>query len=306
MRKRRFDNGHFTSIKPDTGVIRNVFLILLGIVFLSSCEKFKGSQEVPAYITIDSIYITTDYALQGSASAHITDAWVYVDGQIMGAFEFPAKFPVLANGTHQVTVMAGIKKNGISATRATYDFYAPIVYNVKLGIDSVTKLKTLKTTYATNTNFVWREDFEGTSISLDTTTRSTVPVSLTPEGSPLSIEGLHSAIMVTDSVNDFAEAQSHNEYPIPFAPVYLELNYNVNTILTVGLILLGPSAYIQTPIVNLNVTNGKSKKIYIDLTPSLNGTYGVDHFMVYFGAFKDAGIKQGIIILDNIKVVTTK
>lgn len=306
MRKSRFVNGHFFSLKPDKRVVRSIFLFFLGFLFLTSCEKFKGSQEVPAYLSIDSIFIYTDYAMQGSASSNITDAWVYVDGQIMGAFEFPAKFPVLQNGTHKVTIMAGVKKNGISATRTTYDFYAPVVYNVKLGLDSVTKLKTLKTTYASNTNFLWKEDFEGTSIKLDSTTRSTVPVNLTPEGSPLSIEGLHSAIMVTDSINDFAEAQSHDKYPIPFAPVYLELNYNVNTILTVGLILLGPSAYIQTPIVNLNVTNGKAKKIYIDLTPSLNSTYGVDHFMVYFGAFKESYLKQGVIILDNIKVVTTK
>ncbi|MCX6281650.1 MAG: hypothetical protein NTU51_06790 [Bacteroidetes bacterium] len=287
-------------------MVRNLCLFFLGVILLASCEKFKGDQEVPAYLSIDSIYIYTDYAIQGSASHNISDSWVYVDGQLIGAFQMPAKFPVLQMGTHKVTIMPGIKKNGISSTRATYDFYAPISFNAKFGIDSVTKLRTLKTTYASNSNFLWKEDFEGTSIKLDTTNRSTVPVRVTSEGSPLTIEGLHSGIMITDSVNDFAEAQSHDEFLIPFAPVYLELNYNINTILTVGVILTGPSAFIQTPVVNLNVTNNKSKKIYIELTPALNSTTGIDHFRVYFGAFKDANVKNGVIVLDNIKVVTTK
>ncbi|MEI6889544.1 MAG: hypothetical protein ACOYM0_06460 [Bacteroidales bacterium] len=289
-----------------TWFARTLCLFFLGLAALTSCEKFKDGQEIPAYLSIDSIYIYTDYALQGSASQNITDAWVYVDGQLLGAFELPAKFPVLQKGTHKVTIMSGIKTNGISSTRSAYDFYAPINFSMKFGMDSVTKMKIIKTTYASNSSFLWKEDFEGTSIKLDSTNRSTVPVKVTPGGSPLTIEGLHSAIMVTDTVNDFAEAQSHDEFIIPYAPVYLELNYNINTIVTVGVIMTGPSVYIQMPILNLNVTNNKAKKIYIDLTPALNSSSGTNLFRVYFGAFADASLKQGIIILDNIKVVSTK
>jgi len=291
---------------PNARFLPGFCLFFIGVVVLTSCEKFEGDQEVPAYLSVDSIYIYTDYSTQGSTSHNITDAWVYVDGQLIGAFEMPAKFPVLQEGIHKVTILAGIKKNGIASTRVAYDFYAPINYNVKFGIDSVTKLKTLKTTYASDANFLWREDFEGTSISLDTTNRSTVPVKTTSEGSLLTIEGLHSAMMITDSVHNFAEAQSHGSFAIPLAPVYLELNFNINTVLTVGVILTGPSAYYQMPVLNLNITNNKSKKIYIELTPALNSTTGIDHFRVYFGGFMDAGLKQGIIILDNIKVITTK
>ena len=306
MLKSRFEKRVILKFMQDNYHVRYFYLLFLGIIVLTSCEKFKGDQEVPGYLSIDSIYIYTDYSIQGSASHNITDAWVYVDGQLIGAFEMPARFPVLQNGIHKVTIMPGIKKNGIASTRTPYDFYMPINFNAKFGMDSVTKLNTLKTSYASNSNFLWKEDFEGTSIRLDTTNRSTVPVKVTPEGSPLTIEGLHSAMMVTDTVHDFAEAQSHDEFVIPFAPVYLELNYNVNTILTVGVILTGPYSFIQMPVINLNVTNNRSKKIYIELTPALNSTSGIDHFRVYFGAFKEASLKQGVIILDNIKVITTK
>ncbi len=293
-------------LMPGTRIVGGFCLFLLGIIVLSSCEKFSGSQEIPAYLSIDSISIYSDYSTQGSASHNVTDAWVYVDGQLIGAFEMPAKFPVLQSGTHKVTVLAGIKKNGISATRTAYDFYAPINYNMKFGMDSVTRMKTIRTTYATSASFMWKEDFEGSSISLDSTNRSTVPVKTTPEGSPLTIEGLHSAIMITDTAHDFAEAQSHTDYVIPIATVYLEMNYNTNTILTVGVILTGAAAFIQLPIINLNPTNGKSKKIYIELTPALNYTTGIDHFRVYFGGFLDTGLTQGVMVIDNVKIVTSK
>ncbi|MEI8005705.1 MAG: hypothetical protein WCI48_05825 [Bacteroidota bacterium] len=306
MRKRRFQTRIIKQFMPGTRYTIGFSFFILGMIILTSCEKFKGSQEVPAYLKIDSIYITTDYSTQGSASHNITDAWVYVDGQLIGAFEMPCKFPVLQSGIHKVAVMAGIKVNGISSTRAAYNFYTPINLNVKFGIDSVTSLNTIHTTYSTSANFLWREDFEGTSISLDTTNRSTVPVKTTAEGSPLTIEGIHSAIMLTDSTNDFVEVQSHVNFPIPLSEVYLELNYNINTILTVGVILTGYSSYLQMPVVNLNVTNGKVKKIYIDLTPALNATTGIDHFRVYFGGFKAAGVKQGIMVLDNVKLITSK
>lgn len=306
MRKRRFETRIIKQFMPGTRYTIGFSFFIFGMIVLTSCEKFQGSQEVPAYLKIDSIYITTDYSTQGSASSSITDAWVYVDGQLIGAFEMPAKFPVLQSGVHKVAIMPGIKINGISSTRGAYDFYTPINMNVKFGLDSVTGLKTLHTTYSTSTNFLWREDFEGTSISLDTTNRSTVPVKTTPQGSLLTIEGLHSAIMTTDSTNDFAEAQSHANFVIPLSEVYLELNYNINTITTVGVILTGTSAYIQMPVLNLNVTNGRVKKIYIDLTPALNSTTGIDHFRVYFGGFKDSDVKQGIIVLDNVKLITSK
>jgi hypothetical protein len=306
MHKRRSEIWNNMLHMPDVRFLP-VYCFFIPVIFvLASCEKFKGDQQVPAYLSIDSIYIYTDYATQGSTSQNITDAWVYVDGQFIGAFELPAKFPVLEMGIHKVEVMAGIKKNGISATRWAYEYYAPIIYNVKFGIDSLTKMHTLKTTYSTSANFLWKEDFEGTSMSLDSTNRSLVPVLRTPEGSNLTIEGLHSAMMVIDSLHDFAEAQSHDVFPISFAPTYVELNFNTNNVLTVGVILYGPSAFYQIPILNLNVTNNQQKKIYVDLAPALTGYPGVDQFRVYFGTFKDTGVKQGVIILDNIKVITSK
>jgi hypothetical protein len=289
---------------------RKPLLSLISLLFfsLTACEKFSGSQEVPAYISIDSIYLTTNYTNQGTSSHNITDAWIYVDDILIGDFQMPARVPALFTGIHTVTILPGIKKNGIASTRVDYLFYAPIVNKVKMAPDSTTNLKTQKTVYASSAKFVWLENFEGVAFSLDTTKRSAAAIQRTPTGSPYTFkdEGLHSGMVVLDSAHSFFECQSHDEYAIPMAPVYLEMNFNVNTTLTVGVIVYGISSLYQVPIINLNPTNNTWKKIYIDLTTSINAYSGYT-YRVYLGAFHDStSYSQNLILIDNFKILTNK
>jgi hypothetical protein len=271
----------------------------------TSCEKFSRDQTIPAYISIDSIYLQTDYNAQGSASQNITDAWVYVDDYLIGTFQLPARFPVLYEGKHNLSVIAGIKRNGIASTRVTYPFYSTITQSVNLVPDSTVSVNLLKATYFSTTIFPWMEAFEDVSISLDTTSRSTVNIEETPAGSPLAFEGVHSGIVLMDSARNFFEAETHNYFPIPKAPVYLEMNFNTNSTFQAGVIIYTTDYIIyQTPILNLAPTNNKWKKIYIDLTTTLNSYTNSTKFKVYFGGFKDAKVANATILLDNLKIVT--
>src|SRR5687767_2026929 len=94
------------------------FFTLLIISFLVSipftgCDK---EEPVPSYIHIDSISLNSIYSTQGTSDHKITDAWVFVNEQYVGVYELPATFPVLYEGTQNIRIKAGIKKNGISAT----------------------------------------------------------------------------------------------------------------------------------------------------------------------------------------------
>jgi hypothetical protein len=271
-----------------------------------SCEKFKGDQSIPAYLSIDSIYITTDYNKQGTNSQNITDVWVYVDDEFLGAYELPARFPVLKSGTHSLKLWPGVKKNGIAATRIAYEYYVPIQRNVTLKEDSTSKLGILKSTYQVPAFFPWMEDFENAGISLDTTRRSTAYIDKTPAGSPFTFEGNHSGMVVMDSIHDFFECQTHSEYTIPHSSVFLEMNFNTTNTLTVGVFSYSGISVTQTPILTLNRTNGNWKKIYIDLTTTLNAYQGMTSFRVYMGTFKDADVKESLILFDNFKIVTRK
>jgi len=236
--------------------------IFLSILFVSmvSCEKFSGDQQIPAYLSIDSVYLTTDYNKQGSKSQNITDVWVYVDDEFLGAFELPARLPVLKSGLHTVKLWPGIKKNGIAATRVAYEYYVPFQKNVNLKEDSTSKLGVLKTTYQLPAYFPWMEDFEDAGTSLDTTQRSSAFIGKTPSGSPLTFEGNHSGMVVMDSIHDFFECQTHEEYLIPQSSVFLEMNFNTTNSVTVGVFSYSGITLTQTPVITLNRTNGSWKK----------------------------------------------
>jgi hypothetical protein len=227
-----------------------------------------------------------------------------VDDEFLGAYELPARFPVLKTGKHIVKVLPGIKKNGIASTRSNYEFYAPVQKTVNFTPDSTTKIGLLKTTYQSTAMFLWMEDFENVTLTLDTTSRSTAWIMRTEAGSPLTFEGNHSGMVVLDSIHDFFECQTQKEFTIPFAPVFLEMNFNISNSLTVGVITYGYTTLYQTPIITLNSTNGKWKKIYIDLSNTLNAYTGMTTFRVYMGTFKDKGLQQSTILFDNFKLLT--
>lgn len=285
--------------------LQKLFFPVLLTLLAASCEKFSGDQTIPAYLDIDSIYLSTDYDSQGSSSQSITDAWVYVDDEFLGAYELPARFPVLKSGSHSIKVWPGIKRDGIAATRVAYEYYTPVTRTVGLVPDSTAKAGVLRTTYQSTAVFVWREDFENPAVSLDTTSRSSVALQRT-NGSPLTFEGSHSGMAVLDTVHDFFECATHSEYTIPSAPVYLEMNFNISTEVTVGVFTYGTTILYQTPIITLHPTNGQWKKIYIDLSTTLYAYTGMITYRVYLGAFNASGSAQSVVLFDNFKLVTRK
>ncbi|MGA3014629.1 MAG: hypothetical protein ABSD71_11435 [Bacteroidales bacterium] len=283
-------------------------LFLLLILSQTSCEKFSGDQTVPAYLKIDSIRLTTDYSTQGTAMNAITDGWVYIDGQLIGVFQLPATFPVLQEGTHTFLVLPGIKKDGIAATRVSYPFYNEIKIpkTVNLVAGKTLNVGILSTTYSTKTKFLWREDFDDAAITLDSTSASTVKIGQTPTDSPLTLQGIHSGIVELDTIGATFAAASHSSFAIlANSGVYLEMNFNTNAPMVVGVDLYDAASTFITnaPILTVNNTNNKWKKIYIDLSTALTSYSEEKFFKVYF-YFENTDGKQYQIVLDNIKLLS--
>lgn len=280
----------------------SIVVLLLFIFVFDSCEKSESDQTVPAYIQIDSIGFTTDEA-QGTASHNIIDAWVYVDNQLIGAFEMPARFPVLKEGIHKVEIRPGVKMNGITATRIVYPFFKPITLeNCRLTPDSITIINR-STIYYDNTVFPWLEDFESESLSIEVGNSSDTTISKTNIDS-LVFEGNYSGIVYLDEENPIFEGVSYEAYILPQlgAPVFIELNYKIENIITTGIYAQTSSQIITTPIVNVN-TSDKWKKIYINITPNVSAATSALDFKVFFGSVKTEDVENPVILLDNIKLV---
>jgi len=71
------------------------------------------------------------------------------------------------------------------------------------------------------------------AITLDTTSATTEKIKQTTDDS-LTLEGLHSGIARLDTVGSTFEAVSHSTFTIPNSEVFLEMNFNINTYLVVG------------------------------------------------------------------------
>ncbi len=275
---------------------------------LVSCNKFEGDQEVPAYLRIDTITLQTDYFTQGSNTHQITDAWVYVDDQLIGVFELPALFPVLLNGKHRLDILPGIKLNGISSTRVPYPFFQP--YSLSEYTFYPDSIQTVKpsTTYRSTAVFAWLEDFENAGFTLETTSHSDTIIMHTEANSEDALLSEHSAFsgkIFLDQSHpsiDIATLAGFNALPGLGAPVMLEVDCKNDLPLLVGMFATEYGSVTDMPLVYIN-TSDTWKKIYINLGPNISEHTVAYDFKVYFSATLGSDQEQAKIFLDNLKLI---
>ncbi|GAB4140700.1 MAG: hypothetical protein Fur0041_15900 [Bacteroidia bacterium] len=264
----------------------------------AGCSVLDPAEEVPSYIKIDAINLNiVNPNVQGSGSHKITDAWIYIDGTLIGAFELPCKFPVLAEGAHSLIVRAGIKMNGTSTTRAMYPFYRGYEETVSLTRGQVTQVNPT-VEYFSGTNFLWLENFENQGISIDDITGANFPGILDTIGAPEAFEG-HSGVVHLNA--DTFNFICRSSVPYSFAggsDVYLELNYRCNNPFTIG-IYSNTTQFI--PWVTINASYGWNK-IYVRLTDAMASNPNIN-YNVYFAMQKLDDVLEPYLYIDNIKLL---
>lgn len=283
-------------------------LIVIAIT-ISSCAKFDGDQTIPSFLKIDAVFEYTDNPIQGENSHEITDVWIYVDDQQLGVFELPAKFPVLAKGTHKLEIRPGIKVNGIASTRAPYPLLKPLIFEeFEFFEDSVLQLNNLTFSYYDNLTFAWIEDFESAGLTIQETNNSDTVIEITyPENNPeafLSSTSKFSGVVNLTEEKPFWNAWSYTSYDLPDleSPVLLELDFKTDTYVTVGLFAHYSGGYEPIPLVILNHSE-EWNHIYINFTPTASDKSEALDFKVYFSASLGTGSEKANIYFDNIKLI---
>jgi len=275
-----------------------LFFLLFFLFFsltLTSCKKFEGSQTVPSYVRIDSITVACDYFTYGANTQKITDAWVYVDDQLIGCYELPATFPVLKKGAHKVVIYGGIKVNGISATRDRYPFYQPVVYqNLNLVEDSIVCLQPVLTyrPIGDGTNVAWMEDFENTNTLLPDAGSDTSIMRVVGDEAWHSANSFWSGKveLLADSLDFTIATVDEFDFYQGMDGVYclLEMDYNCNDTFFVGVQYYENYQLKSLPLVKVTPTDKSHEKpqrwnkIYINVGPTMNDYYTASYFKVYF------------------------
>ena len=293
---------------------RKVLFILLLIIF-SSCSKDQFLTETPSYIHIESVDLETQ-SFEGSNSQKITDAWVTMDGNFLGAFELPCTIPILTEGEHEFRISSGIKANGISATRIIYPFYEICDLFIKDGEtyhgsnsnrvnlfrDSTVVLKAT-TAYKSNIDFLFIEDFEDAGEIISTSENSDTSLIKVYQDS-LIFDGYVSGSIHLDNNNDFFELISSDFIPLNgiYNTSMLEMDYRCNHSFKLGVAVKSSDSGLINLYESIQVNPSDDwNKIYINTTYQVNIGSSDDQFGIFIGTVKSSSNETASFYYDNIK-----
>jgi hypothetical protein len=278
--------------------------IALPVFLLHGCIK---NNPEPCWIEVKEWTLNENIdlgATEGELSHHFSDAWVYINGKMIGVFEVPFKVPVLERGTCQIKLFPTIRNNGIAATKKMYPFVEPFELTAEL---TPTKIITIKPTtqYVSSTKF-WIENFEDAAVKINTDASSSTILSVADDA--LIKKWNRYGIVKLNTTTTSWYAYTSQELDLPKGKeVYLELDYYNSNALVAGVLALSNNSVPKNNIlVQLNAQspeNIKWKKMYIDLRETIAFSAGSNSFLISFQAMLDEGDSEGFIILDNIKVV---
>jgi len=284
-------------------LMKGLLCFLVSLFLLSGCVK-NNPDPVWLKITPWTLVGNPDLVnVEGELSQNFSDAWVYVNDKIIGVFELPVKIPVLESGTCNIKIYPAVRNNGISSTKKMYPFVkryeltAELIPNSTFTIDPVTM-------YDSNTQF-WIEDFEDAAVKINTDQYSADTMLVGTD--PAIMKWNRYGISTLNAIDSTWIAYTSEGLALPKGQeVYLELDYyNTNSMVTGVLAIVGgvPQNNIHVRLNAQKLSEVRWKKMYIDLREIVSNSAGANTFLISLQAALDEENSEGIIILDNIKVV---
>ena len=282
-----------------------IFVCFLTVFLLfTSCVKNNPD---PAWLEVKEWTLQANPDLvniEGELSHNFSDAWVFVNDKVIGVFEVPFKIPILQSGNCNIKLYPAVRNNGISGTKKIYPFVekfeinTELIQNKTLTIEPVTK-------YSSYAQF-WIEDFEDAALKINTdaTSADTMIVGNDPQIMKWNRYG----IVTLNNIDTNWVAYTTDELALPKGQeVYWEIDYyNTNAVTTGVISLSNSSAPKNNEYIRLNAQNPSSvkwKKVYLDLKEIVTNSSGSNSFLMSFQSKLDDGDSEGIIVIDNIKVI---
>lgn len=272
---------------------------LVASVAVPGCDLIDSPETVPAYLRIDSVRFTAEPE-QGFPSHQFTDVWVTANGPTVGVFELPAVFPVFATGPVSITVGAGIKENGISATRTRYVVTDLFQTTVQMNATDTVVLDPV-VTYTDGVAFPLLEDFE-MGHDFEVLPESDADIETPPEAAFEGSRGMR-VRLPEDSTLFVIQTETPLVLPTGGQPVYLEVDYRGN--MAWDVVLRAVPRDGSAPITSYLLTVGPRddwNKIYVNLTGPL-GPLDHSDFQLRFVGFVPDSLDVGEVNWDNIKIV---
>jgi hypothetical protein len=285
---------------------RSIYFFLL--IILTGCIK---NNEDPSWLQVNEWTLQSNSSIsgnEGELTHNFSDAWVYVNDELIGVFEVPFKIPILKSGSVNIKVYPAVKNNGISATKKIYPFMeffevnSELLKNQTLTLNPITKYKSL-------TQF-WIEDFED-PLNLNIDVDQNYSAILTTQTSNQDLQWFNGNFYGKINLNTVDStwiASTSDQLAIQKGrDAYLEIDYyNTNSLVT-GVIYVNPdNTVVNNPSYGMQAQDPSSvqwKKIYIELKELIGYSPNGSNILQSFIASLDEGKTEGEIRIDNIKVV---
>lgn len=285
-------------------LFKNVVFALF-LLLVSGCVKNNPD---PSWLYIDKWTLNANPNLsgaEGELTQNFSEAWVYINDECVGVFELPVKIPLLKTGSVNVKVYPGIKDNGISGTKRIYPFCNVFQQTINLTANQTVSLNPV-TSYVSSTNFII-EDFEGANVLLENDPNTSMAnyfisnQDLQPfNGNAYAKVNLNAMDSIWIAYTTFGSYHSKGK------EVYLEIDYYTTNRIITGLIAISPSGIKKNTNIQINKSSPETvkwKKIYISLKELIGASDANAYFDHSFEAFKESGMGNTEIRIDNVKVV---
>jgi hypothetical protein len=292
--------------------LRFVTYLLLLFVF-TACEKLYKKPQKPKILKVNNFILETRAdGTQGSATHAIENVWLYVEGNLQGIYQLPARIPLLEEGNKEIKFFAGIKMNGIASTRIDYPFYKSATFNVNFDSDTAFLFENIKVNYFDFVKFSYNENFESTIINLERSGNSQVEMQ-TEQNTNTALQANfgdafgQAVLQANDTIFEVSSTQSLL-LPTGGAPVYLEMDYSFEDTLSMGIYAtsnFGTTTKQQIISILPNTTKAGNdwKKIYVEMAPEVSSNSTAQYYKVYFFASKKSKEATQKFWFDNLKVV---
>ncbi len=286
-----------------------IFFCFLFVLIGTSCDRSSEQVPVPAYIYVQDIrFVQGNPAREGTAAHKIVDAWISVNGQLIGVNKLPTLLPVILSDSidnHQVTIRAGIAKNGVTSTRTDYLVFHR--YNEFRPLQGG-KTDTFVATVGYDTNVVIQkiEDFEGVGIAFGEDLDGNPNTSMTRQTADI-YEGDYSGQLIIDSANLecrlASTARFNNLQPAGTAfAVYLELHYKTEIPIQIGLVAHYANGQSETRWKGGVNALGFWNKVYFDFSEDIF-QLNAQSYSLILGVQNTNRLAAPKVYLDNIKLV---
>ncbi len=288
--------------------MKNTYSVIIATIFtslFSQCKVFDNEVIVPSYVYIPSYKLETALdGSQGDSTSKIVDAWIYDNGSVVGSFGIPALIPIQKKGPVEIGVDAGILKTGQDYERMPNPLLTRTYFTIDAQPEKIdTIVPVFK--YVPRAKFKFIEDFD--RVGLRFTKFYSMPgdtIIYVNSGDSARTAGKNSGmIMLTDST-DYFRLITTDAYILTGLnlPSILELDYNSDVILYIGMFANISSGVKQIPLFNAFPTNGWNK-VYINLTDEVAANPMNTEYKIYIDVYRTKGSPRPRIIIDNVKLI---